>query len=80
MTPDDVILFFNVIYGACGDVLTWFILKIEGATKKMLQYVKELAGVQLDEVKLTFPISSTQQVSEQLVRIVIHLMIHLFFH
>ena len=22
MTPDDVILFFNVIYGACGDVLT----------------------------------------------------------
>ena len=36
----------------------------EGATKKMLQYVKDLVGIQLDEVKLSFPIGSAQQVSE----------------
>ena len=36
----------------------------EGATKKMLQYIKDLVGIQLDEVKLSFPISSAQQVSE----------------
>ncbi|XP_065883600.1 uncharacterized protein [Dysidea avara] len=49
MTSDDVILFFNVTYGA---------------TKKMLQYIKDLVGIQLDEVKLSFPISSAQQILE----------------
>ena len=33
-----------------------------GATKKLLQYVNELVDVRLDEVKLSFPIQSPQQV------------------
>jgi len=41
--------------------------QIKGATKKMLQYVKDLVGIQLDEVKLSFPISSAQQVRELVV-------------
>jgi len=40
--------------------------QIEGSTKKMLQHVKDLVGIQLDEVKLSFPIDSAQQVSEWL--------------
>lgn len=52
MNASDNIMFFNVIYGA---------------TKKMLQYIKELVGVGLDEIKLSFPIHSPQQIIDTFV-------------
>ena len=38
------------------------LLCLIGATKKLLQYIKDLVGVNLVEVKLSFPIHSPQQV------------------
>ena len=41
-------------------------LQFSGATKQLLQYIKESVGISLDEIKLSFPIYSPQKVGHHM--------------
>ena len=65
MSATDNVMFFNVTYGlSCISccLAFWNVPSLVGATKKLLQYIKELVGINLVEVTLSFPIHSPQQV------------------